>query len=127
VLNYGDGSPALELGAFTAPATTSHEYMRLGAYTARLDATTVSGETRSATVPIKVDTLVTASIVTTNLGNLNVEAVADISGAPVLRYEWSFEPFPAPGRDHRAPGVLHLSRAGVQSRGTARRAGRMAG
>jgi len=49
VLNYGDGSPALELGAFTAPATTSHEYMRLGAYTARLDATTVSGETRSAT------------------------------------------------------------------------------
>ena len=96
VLNYGDGSPALELGGFTAPATTSHEYMRLGAYTARLDATTVSGETRSATVPIKVDTLVTASIATTNVGNLNVEAVADISGAPVLRYEWSFEPFLPP-------------------------------
>ena len=93
VLNYGDGSPALELGAFAAPATASHEYMRLGAYTARLDATTVSGETRSAAVPIRVDTLVTASIATTNVGNLNVEAVAEITGAQVLRYEWSFEPF----------------------------------
>ena len=93
VLNYGDGSPQLELGAFTAPATASHEYMRLGSYTARLEVTTVNGETRSATVPIKVDTLVTASIATTNHGNLNVEAVAEVTGAPVLRYEWSFEPF----------------------------------
>ena len=89
----GDGSPAVELGALAAPATTSHEYMRLGSYTARLDATTMGGETRSATVAIKVDTLVTASIQTTNFGNLNVEAVADVSGAPVARYEWSFEPF----------------------------------
>jgi hypothetical protein len=93
VLNYGDGSPVVELGALTAPATTSHEYMRLGSFTARLDATTMSGESRSATVPIKVDTLATASIETINFGNLNVEAVATVTGAPVLRYEWSFEPF----------------------------------
>jgi PKD repeat protein len=93
VLNYGDGSPALELGSLAAAATTSHEYARLGSYTARLDATSVSGETMSATVPIKVDTLVTASIETANFGNLNVQAVATVTGAPVLRYEWSFEPF----------------------------------
>ena len=24
---------------------------------------------------------------------MNVEAVAEVTGAPVLRYEWSFEPF----------------------------------
>ena len=93
VLNYGDGSPALDLGSLAAAATTSHEYVRLGSYTARLDATSVSGETMSVTVPIKVDTLVTASIETVNFGNLNVQAVATVTGAPVLRYEWSFEPF----------------------------------
>ena len=67
VLTYGDGSPALDLGAFTAPATVSHEYTRLGSFTARLEATTAGGETRSAAVSIRVDTLVTASLAVTNL------------------------------------------------------------
>ena len=71
----------------------SHEYNRLGSFTARLDATTAAGETRSATVSIRVNTLVTASIAVTNLGNLNAEALADVQGAPVVRYEWVFEPF----------------------------------
>ena len=93
VLDYGDGSPALDLGAFTAPATAAHEYTRLGTFTARLDATTASGEPRGTAVSIRVDTLVTASIAVTNLGNLNAEAVADIQGARVARYEWVFEPF----------------------------------
>jgi hypothetical protein len=96
VLNYGDGSPEVNLGALSAPATVTHEYMRLGAFTARLDATTASGESRSSTVPIEVGTRVTGSIVTRNLGNLNVEAVATVEGAPVARYEWSFEPFLPP-------------------------------
>lgn len=96
VVTYGDGSPDVNLGALSAPATFSHEYTRLGSFTARLDATTASGESRSSSVAIEVGTLVTGSIVTRNLGNLNVEAVATIVGAPVARYEWSFEPFLPP-------------------------------
>jgi len=92
VLNYGDGSPLVDLGPLPAPATASHEYTRLGSFTARLEATTTSGETRSATVAIRVDTLVTATITLTNLGNLNAEGVADVQGAPVARYEWIFGP-----------------------------------
>jgi hypothetical protein len=92
-LDYGDGSTPLDLGALTTPATLSHEYMRLGAFAARLDATTTAGESRSAVVDIRVGTVVTATVVTTNFGNLNVEAVADVQGAQVVRYEWSFEPF----------------------------------
>jgi hypothetical protein len=96
VLDYGDGSPVLDLGALTSPATRRHEYSRLGVFTARLDATTAAGEARSAAVTIQVGTVVTASIATTNFGNLNVEAVADVQGAPVVSYEWSFEPFLPP-------------------------------
>jgi hypothetical protein len=96
LLDYGDGSPVLDLGALTVAATRPHEYTRLGVFTARLDATTASGEARSAAVTIQVGTVVTASIATTNFGNLNVEAVADVQGAPVVSYEWSFEPFLPP-------------------------------
>jgi hypothetical protein len=90
-LTFGDGSPAVDLGALAAPATVSHEYLRLGTFTARLDVTSGT-DTRSASVNIKVDTLVTASIGATNLGDLNVEANADVQGATVVRYEWLFEP-----------------------------------
>jgi len=93
VLDYGDGSPALDLGAFAAPATVSHEYTQLGTFMARLEATTPGGETRTAEVSIRVGTLVTASIAVTNLGNLNAEAVADVQGAQVVRYDWTFEPY----------------------------------
>jgi hypothetical protein len=92
-LDYGDGSAAVDLGALAAPATLSHEYTRLGTFTARLDATTTAGEARNAVVDIGVGTVVTATVLTKNLGSLNVEAVAYVQGAPVDRYEWSFEPF----------------------------------
>jgi hypothetical protein len=91
VLDYGDGT-TVNLGPLTSPVTASHEYTQLGSFTARLDASTAAGETRSASLAIRVNTVVTASIATINRGNLNVEAVADVRGAPVVRYEWSFEP-----------------------------------
>jgi hypothetical protein len=90
-LSFGDGTPAVDLGSLAGPATVSHEYMRLGSFTARLDVT-AGAETRSAAVAIKVDTVVTASLGATNLGDLNVEAVADVQGGIVVQYEWLFEP-----------------------------------
>jgi hypothetical protein len=89
-LTFGDGS-AVELGALTSPATVTHEYQRVGVFVARLDVAS-GADTRSASVTIKVDTVVTASIGATNLGALNVEATADVQGAAVARYEWFFEP-----------------------------------
>jgi hypothetical protein len=90
-LTFGDGTPDLDLGTLAAPATVAHEYVRLGTFTARLEVTT-GGEMRAASVAIKVGTVVTASIGATNLGDLNVEATADIQGAAVAQYEWLFEP-----------------------------------
>jgi PKD repeat protein len=91
-LNFGDGSPSVDFGTFTAAATATHEYGSLGSFTARLDVTMASGETKTVTQPVKVDSLVTASLGATNLGDLNVEATADVEGAPVVRYDWLFEP-----------------------------------
>lgn len=90
-LTFGDGSAPADLGALTSPTTLTHEYQRLGVFVARLDVTS-GGDTRSASLTIKVDTLVTASLGATNLGALNVEATADVQGAAVDRYEWFFEP-----------------------------------
>jgi len=90
-LDYGDGTAAVDLGALGSQTTVSHEYQRLGVFVARLDVTS-GGDTRSASLTIKVDTMVTASLGATNLGDLNVEATADVQGASVTRYEWLFEP-----------------------------------
>ena len=90
-LDFGDGTARVDLGALTAAASASHEYTRLGAFTARLDVATPSGDTRSATQVIQVDTRVTASMEATDIGGLNVLATADVQGAPVMRYEWTFE------------------------------------
>jgi len=91
-LNFGDGSAPLDLGTFTAVATTTHEYQSVGKFIARLDVTTAAGDTRSATQAVTVDTVVTASISATNLGDLNAVATADVEGAPVVRYDWVFDP-----------------------------------
>jgi PKD repeat protein len=90
-LDFGDGTPGVDFGALTVAASASHEYTRLGAFTARLDVTTTSGDTRSATQAIRVDTRVTASMEAVDLGGLNVLATADVQGAPVARYEWTFD------------------------------------
>jgi hypothetical protein len=90
-LNFGDGTAPVDLGALAAATTLTHEYNRLGVFVARLDVAT-GGDTRSASLTIKVDTMVTASLGATNLGDLNVEATADVQGATVARYEWLFEP-----------------------------------
>jgi hypothetical protein len=90
-LTFGDGTPPLDLGPLASPAAVSHEYASLGTFTARLEVRAGS-EMRSASLTIKVDTIVTASIGATNLGDLNVEATADVQGAAVDRYEWLFEP-----------------------------------
>ena len=91
-LNFGDGSPAVDLGTFTAVATATHEYQSLGKFTARLDVMTSAGASTSATQLITVDTVVTASISATNLGDLNAVVTADVQGAPVVRYDWVFDP-----------------------------------
>ena len=90
-LTFGDGSQAIDLGVLAGPTTVLHEYVRLGTFTAHLDVTSGT-DARSSSLTIKVDTLVTASIGATNLGDLNVEATADVQGATVARYEWVFEP-----------------------------------
>ena len=90
-ISFGDGTAAVDLGALPAPATLTHEYERLGVFVARVDVAN-GGDTRSASLTIKVDTLVTASIGATNLGDLNVEATADVQGAAVAQYEWLFDP-----------------------------------
>jgi hypothetical protein len=90
-ISFGDGTAAVDLGALPSPATLTHEYERLGVFVARVDVAS-GGDMRSASLTIKVDTLVTASIGATNLGDLNVEATADVQGAAVAQYEWLFEP-----------------------------------
>ena len=90
-VSFGDGTAAVDLGTLASPATLTHEYHRLGVFVARVDVAT-GGDTRSASLTIKVDTLVTASLGAANLGDLNVEATADVQGAAVAQYEWLFEP-----------------------------------
>jgi hypothetical protein len=91
ILTFGDGTPPVDLGAFTAAATRTHEYQRLGTFTARLDVALASAETRTASTTIQVETLVTASLEAENLGSLNVRATAAVQGAVVVRYDWLFE------------------------------------
>lgn len=92
VLNFGDGTPAVDLGAFATAVTQTHRYQTLGRFTARLDVALANGETRAASTAIEVNTLVTASVGAENLGSLNVRATADVEGAAVVRYDWLFEP-----------------------------------
>jgi hypothetical protein len=91
LLVFGDGTPGVDLGALPTAATITHEYQRLGTFVARLDVTT-GADTKSSSLTIAVGTVVTASIGATNLGDLNVEATADVQGATVAQYEWLFDP-----------------------------------
>ncbi len=90
-LDFGDGTPRVDFGVLAAAANASHEYTTLGAFTARLDVTTTSGDARSATQVIQVDTRVTASMAAVDLGGLTALATADVQGAPVASYEWTFD------------------------------------
>jgi len=92
MLDFGDGTARVDFGALAAAASASHEYTKLGDFTARLDVTTTNGDTRSATQVIQVDTRVTASMAAVDIGGLTVLATAEVQGAPVVRYEWTFDP-----------------------------------
>lgn len=90
-LEFGDGG-SVGLGGLASPAQVSHEYSRTGTFTARLALVTATGEAKASTEMVQVGTLVTASIGATDLGGLNALATADVQGAVVVRYEWTFDP-----------------------------------
>jgi hypothetical protein len=53
-IDFGDGSPAVDLGAVTSATTASHKYSSSGTYAARVIQTDASGGSSSSVVVVTV-------------------------------------------------------------------------
>jgi PKD repeat protein len=89
-LDFGDGSPVIDLGNLSGSVGASHQYLMPGSYTVRLIATDVNGEVSTSTLILIVQEAASVVLNLSNPTSRRIDATATLTGCTAQRYDWNF-------------------------------------
>jgi hypothetical protein len=90
ILDFGDGTPPVDLGTLSGSVGASHQFLVGGAYTVRVTATDVNGEVSTSTLIVIVQEPVNLLLSLSNPTSRRISATATVTGCTPQRFDWNF-------------------------------------